>query len=73
MALEAGQAAGGDKRGRESAALLVSQLPGQEWWAGVDLRVDLHADPVADLRRIFDARAERWRQIAEEERKREQS
>jgi uncharacterized Ntn-hydrolase superfamily protein len=49
-ALEAGQAAGGDKRGRQSAALLVR---GAEVHAEVDLRVDEHPDPVAELRRIF--------------------
>ncbi len=50
-ALEAGQAAGGDKRGRQSAALIVH---GGEVHAAVDLRVDEHPDPVAELRRIFD-------------------
>jgi uncharacterized Ntn-hydrolase superfamily protein len=50
-ALEAGQAAGGDKRGRQSAALIVR---GGEIHAAVDLRVDEHPDPVAELRRIFD-------------------
>jgi uncharacterized Ntn-hydrolase superfamily protein len=50
-ALSAGQAAGGDKRGRQSAALLVYnklELP------YVTLRVDDHPDPVAELRRILD-------------------
>jgi uncharacterized Ntn-hydrolase superfamily protein len=50
-ALEAGQAAGGDKRGRASAALLVV---GNEEYPYINLRVDEHADPVAELRRIFD-------------------
>jgi len=50
-ALEAGQAAGGDKRGRVSAALLVVR---DEAYPHIDLRVDEHADPVAELRRIFD-------------------
>lgn len=50
-ALEAGQAAGGDKRGRQSAALIVR---GNEVHAAVDLRVDEHSDPVAELRRVFD-------------------
>ena len=49
-ALEAGQAAGGDSRGRQSAALLV-------WAPEVrphhNLRVDDHVDPVAELRRLF--------------------
>jgi uncharacterized Ntn-hydrolase superfamily protein len=49
-ALEAGQAAGGDKRGRQSAALYVVS---SEVYPYVDLRVDDHPDPVAELRRIF--------------------
>lgn len=49
--LEAGQAAGGDRRGRQSAALLVR---GPEVYPLVDLRVDEHPDPVAELRRIFE-------------------
>ena len=51
LALEAGQAAGGDRRGRVSAALLVV---GMEEYPCLDLRVDEHADPVAELRRIHD-------------------
>jgi uncharacterized Ntn-hydrolase superfamily protein len=50
-ALEAGQAAGGDKRGRQSAALKVMR---DEAYASVDLRVDEHAEPVAELRRVFE-------------------
>jgi uncharacterized Ntn-hydrolase superfamily protein len=50
VALEGGQAAGGDKRGRVSAALLVVR---DEEYPHIDLRVDEHADPVAKLRRIF--------------------
>ena len=51
LALEAGQATGGDKRGKVSAALLVVR---DEEYPYVDLRVDEHAEPVAELRRIFD-------------------
>lgn len=50
-AVEAGQAMGGDRRGRQSAALLVSGLEKKEYH---DLRVDDHADPVQELRRIFE-------------------
>ncbi len=50
IALEAGQAAGGDKRGRVSAALLVVR---DEEYPYIDLRVDDHPEPVAELRRIF--------------------
>jgi uncharacterized Ntn-hydrolase superfamily protein len=53
-ALEAAQAAGGDKRGRQSAALLVC---GTEIYPRVDLRVDEHAHPVAELRRVLDIAA----------------
>lgn len=51
IALEAGQAAGGDSRGRQSAALIVR---GPEVYPLVDLRVDEHPDPVAELRRIYE-------------------
>lgn len=50
LALEAGQAAGGDKRGRQSAALYVVST---ELYADIDLRVDDHADPIAELRRLY--------------------
>jgi uncharacterized Ntn-hydrolase superfamily protein len=49
--LEAGQAAGGDKRGRQSAALKVMR---DEAYAYLDLRVDEHHDPVSELRRVFE-------------------
>lgn len=49
-ALEAAQAVGGDKRGRQSAALSVV---GGEAYPRVDLRVDEHADPVTELRRVL--------------------
>jgi uncharacterized Ntn-hydrolase superfamily protein len=49
--LEAGQAAGGDKRGRQSAAVKVMH---KEDYPYVDLRVDEHPDPVAELRRVFE-------------------
>jgi uncharacterized Ntn-hydrolase superfamily protein len=53
--LDAAEAAGGDRRGRQSAALLVVERDGG--YAGlsdslVDLRVDDHEDPLAELRRI---------------------
>jgi len=56
-ALEAGQAAGGDIRGRQSAAILVVKAKGSgRPWAGADrvfdLRVEDHAEPIAELRRL---------------------
>jgi uncharacterized Ntn-hydrolase superfamily protein len=49
--LEAGQAAGGDRRGRQSAALRVVST---EPYPYLDLRVDDHPDPVAELRRVYE-------------------
>jgi uncharacterized Ntn-hydrolase superfamily protein len=49
-ALQAGQAAGGDRRGRQSAALLVRGRPGL---ADVDIRVDDHAAPLDELERLL--------------------
>lgn len=56
--LESGQAAGGDKRGQQSAALLVEQLGyGDLTTLGsdrlVDLRVDGHTEPITELCRLF--------------------
>ena len=55
-ALEAAQAAGGDKRGQQSAALLVVR-PSQEYpeyeERYVSLRVDDHATPIDELQRIY--------------------
>jgi uncharacterized Ntn-hydrolase superfamily protein len=51
VVLEAGQAAGGDKRGRQSAALKVFW---KEEYPYLDLRVDEHRHPVAELRRVFE-------------------
>jgi uncharacterized Ntn-hydrolase superfamily protein len=48
-ALRAGEAAGGDKRGKQSAALVIC---GEEEWPDLDLRVDDHADPLAELERL---------------------
>jgi len=48
-ALKAGQAAGGDKRGRQSAALLIHD---SEDHPALDIRVDDHADPLAELTRL---------------------
>lgn len=50
QALEAGQAAGGDKRGRQSAALLIVST---EVYPYLDIRVDDHSDPVVELRRLY--------------------
>ncbi len=51
QALEAGQDAGGDRRGRQSAGIVVV---GEEAYPWCDLRVDDHPDPVPELRRVFE-------------------
>jgi uncharacterized Ntn-hydrolase superfamily protein len=62
-ALEAGQAAGGDRRGQQAAALVVEQLGAAERSReGIDrvcdLRVDDHPQPIVELRRLVTL----WRQ-----------
>jgi uncharacterized Ntn-hydrolase superfamily protein len=55
-ALEAGDDAGGDRRGRQSSALLVVRANGGYGGGNdiaVDLRVDDHPEPVPELKRIF--------------------
>jgi uncharacterized Ntn-hydrolase superfamily protein len=56
-AMRAGEAAGGDKRGRQSAALVIY---GEEEWPALDLRVDDHADPLGELDRLEQVSRERW-------------
>ncbi len=56
-AMEAGEAAGGDKRGRQAAGLVVHD--GQPYPA-LDLRVDDHADPLTELRRLLAVSEERY-------------
>ena len=52
-ALDGAEAEGGDVRGRQSAALLVVRPDGEPWRRRIDLRVDDHADPVGELRRLL--------------------
>jgi uncharacterized Ntn-hydrolase superfamily protein len=56
-AMRAGELAGGDKRGKQSAALLIY---GQEEWSDLDLRVDDHVDPLSELERLEAVSRERW-------------
>lgn len=56
-AMKAGEAAGGDKRGRQSAALVIH---GEEAWPDLDLRVDDHSDPLGELERLEKVSRERW-------------
>jgi uncharacterized Ntn-hydrolase superfamily protein len=56
-ALEAGEAAGGDHRGRQSAAL---QVASRDPYPDLDLRVDDHPDPIAELRRLHAVAQQRY-------------
>jgi uncharacterized Ntn-hydrolase superfamily protein len=56
-AMNAGEAAGGDKRGKQSAALLIHD---NEDYSMLDLRVDDHTDPLAELARLEAVARERW-------------
>ena len=60
--VEAGEAAGGDKRGRQAAALRIHRAAAHPW---LDLRADDHSDPLAELRRLFAVAGERYLIMAE--------
>jgi uncharacterized Ntn-hydrolase superfamily protein len=53
-ALDAAEAEGGDVRGRQSAAMVVVPADGESWRRTVDLRVEDHAEPLAELRRLLE-------------------
>jgi len=56
-ALAAGDAAGGDKRGKQAAAL---RIHGDDDFPRLDLRVDDHAEPIVELRRLYAKSFERF-------------
>ena len=56
-ALAAGEAAGGDKRGKQAAALLTYTT---EDYCALDLRVDDHAEPILELQRLYQKSLERF-------------
>jgi uncharacterized Ntn-hydrolase superfamily protein len=56
-ALAAGDAAGGDKRGKQAAALRVHTT---EDYPALDIRVDDHAEPIQELQRLHDKSLERF-------------
>ncbi len=56
-AMRAGEATGGDKRGKQSAALLIHD---GESYPLYDLRVDDHADPLGELARLEEVARQRW-------------
>ncbi|GGX42976.1 pilus assembly protein [Tateyamaria omphalii] len=56
-AMRAGETAGGDKRGRQSAGLMIHRGQAHPW---LDLRADDHADPLGELARLWDVAQERY-------------
>ena len=56
-ALEAGEAAGGDRRGKQSAAMLLTTT---EDFPDLNIRVDDHADPLPELRRLLALWRQHW-------------
>jgi len=61
-AMQAGEDAGGDKRGRQSAALVVYRDQDFPW---LDIRTDDHSDPLGELRRLHEVARERYLYVAE--------
>jgi len=57
VAMEAGEAAGGDKRGKQAAALIVYTT---EVYPALAVRVDDHAEPIVELRRLYDVSLDRF-------------
>jgi uncharacterized Ntn-hydrolase superfamily protein len=55
--MQAGEAAGGDKRGRQAAGLVIHRGEAHPW---LDLRADDHADPLAELDRLWEVAQERY-------------
>ena len=56
-AMKAGEAAGGDKRGKQAAAL---RIHGDEDYPQLDIRVDDHEEPIAELERLYRKSLERF-------------
>lgn len=61
-AMDAGEAAGGDKRGRQSAALVIFR---GEDYPFLRMHVDDHAEPLVELRRLYAVAGERFLHVAE--------
>ena len=53
LALEAAEGEGGDVRGRQSAAIIVVAAEGEPWQMRVQLHVEDHQEPLAELRRLL--------------------
>src|SRR5262249_12524621 len=56
-AMEAGEKAGGDKRGKQSAGLKIAS---RDPYPDLDIRADDHPDPLSELRRLYRVSLERF-------------
>jgi len=61
-AMQAGEDAGGDRRGRQSASLTLYRDQDYAW---LDIRADDDADPLAELRRLYAVAQERFLHVAD--------
>ncbi|AYG63019.1 DUF1028 domain-containing protein [Rhizobium jaguaris] len=61
-AMRAGEDAGGDKRGKQSAALVIYRDQDYAW---LNIRVDDSADPLTELERLYAVAQERYLHVAE--------
>ncbi|MBW6420123.1 DUF1028 domain-containing protein [Rhizobium sp. XQZ8] len=61
-AMDAGEAAGGDKRGKQSAAMVLYRDQDYPW---LRINADDHTDPLAELRRLYAVAGERFLHVAE--------
>jgi uncharacterized Ntn-hydrolase superfamily protein len=61
-AMQAGEDAGGDARGKQSAAIRIYRDEDYPW---LDIRADDHGDPLAELRRLYAVAEERFLHFAE--------
>lgn len=61
-AMQAGEDAGGDKRGKQSAALVIYRDQDYTW---LNIRADDHTDPLEELRRLYAVASERYLYVAE--------
>jgi uncharacterized Ntn-hydrolase superfamily protein len=57
IAMQAGERAGGDKRGKQSAAVCIQA---DEDYRQLDLRVDDHIDPLTEIDRLYEKSLERF-------------
>ena len=62
IAMQAGEDAGGDKRGKQSACLIIHRDQDYPW---LDIRADDHGNPLEELRRLYAVAQERYLHVAE--------